>query len=193
MLEELLILRKNVLDNKKLLSELSDEYYKKLANAKNGINSTINNDFTESEMNRLNKIGRVSAIISCILALLACTGVIPLFIPILYFILSPLIGTAIIIPSVRKRIKQEKSVDDGSNCNLGELYERVTEFRVRYHEERKKLESKLNNLSIENNELYQEYLNMVSEYVDTINEACEEKLSEESTRECEEQNKKLNL
>lgn len=198
-LEELHALRKKVMENKNRLMILNNQYNEILTKK----HSSKDNNH-DGEIIKRSKAYKIMSILRIIVPLsfgtLFTFGMINIVVLFVFLMIYPFVGAifeGLVLPKIvfGKDYKIIKSNDEKelTKEEIDELYERVSDARFEYHRLRKEFEEKINIISISDQELYQEYLNISGEYAALVNEVMNEEKRENQTLDASEENKMLNL
>lgn len=198
-LEELLEFRKQVVENKERLMILNHNYNLMLEK-KHSTKDNKENEYAKriKDSNAYKIINYLRIILPLLVGILLVANVIPFPLFIAWLFLHPIIGAtfeAIVLPRIvlgKGALKLLRNDNNGFNKEeADELYERVYEAREKYHKSRKEFETKINNISITDEELYQEYLDAIDGYIEVLESSSSDVTIEPS--ESIQDNKKLNL
>lgn len=184
-LDELLELRTKVIENRKELIKLNNEYNKLLTAKHLGNENALEKDMKIIRESLAYKIMYLIRLIIplCVGMLIVFNAIGPLFL-MTYFILMPVLGTIFetsILPKIvfgkgykPPKPEERKKTDKKA---MDELYERVCEARFTYHSLRHEFEERVIESDLFASDEYQEYLKLIdnvieeSETVDTASKS----------------------
>lgn len=184
-LDELLELRTKVIENRKELIKLNNEYNKLLTAKHLGNENALEKDMKIIRESLAYKIMYIIRLIIplCVGMLIVFNAIGPLFL-MTYFILMPVLGTIFetsILPKIvfgkgykPPKPEERKKTDKKA---MDELYERVCEARFTYHSLRHEFEERVIESDLFASDEYQEYLKLIdnvieeSETVDTASKS----------------------
>lgn len=198
-LEELLEFRKQVVENKERLMILNHNYNEMLEK-KHSTNANKENVYAKriKDSKAYQVMNYLRIILPLLIGMLLVMNVIPFAFFVAWIFLFPIVGATfegIVLPRIvlgKGALKLLRNDNNGFNKEeADELYERVYEAREKYHKSRKEFEAKINNISITDEELYQEYLDAIDGYIEVLESSSPDVIIEPN--ESIQDNKKLNL
>lgn len=198
-LEELLEFRKQVVENKERLMILNHNYNEMLEK-KHSTNANKENVYAKriKDSKAYQVMNYLRIILPLLIGMLLVMNVIPFAFFVAWIFLFPIVGATfegIVLPRIvlgKGALKLLRNGNNGFNKEeADELYERVYEAREKYHKSRKEFEAKINNISITDEELYQEYLDAIDGYIEVLESSSPDVKVEPN--ESIQDNKKLNL
>lgn len=198
-LEELLEFRKQVVENKERLMILNHNYNEMLEK-KHSTNANKENVYAKriKDSKAYQVMNYLRIILPLLIGMLLVMNVIPFAFFVAWIFLFPIVGATfegIVLPRIvlgKGALKLLRNDNNGFNKEeADELYERVYEAREKYHKSRKEFEAKINNISITDEELYQEYLDAIDGYIEVLESSSPDAKIEPN--ESIQDNKKLNL